>query len=99
MVPSPGLAVRLVLPQERARFDETLARQHWLGAGLVGEVMRYVAIEGGEWAALLGFGSAALCVRPLHGHLQSSGGIPSRSRARSGWRASWRVAAAMLTDR
>ena len=63
-MPSPGLAVRLVLPQERARFDETLARQHWLGAGLVGEVMRYVAIEGGEWAALLGFGSAALCVRP-----------------------------------
>ena len=38
-------------------------RQHWLGAGLVGEVMRYVAEEHGEWCALVGFGSAALCVK------------------------------------
>ena len=34
-----------------------------------------------------------------HGHLQSTDGMPSRSSVRSGMRASWRVAAAMLTDR
>lgn len=61
---SPALSVRPILACERVRFDETLVSQHWLGAGLVGEVMRYVAEENGEWVALLGFGSAALCVRP-----------------------------------
>jgi GNAT superfamily N-acetyltransferase len=60
---SPTLSVRPILPEERARFDETLECQHWLGGGLVGEVMRYVAEGDGEWCALLGFGSAALCVR------------------------------------
>ena len=58
-----SLAVRPILPAERERFDQTLEAEHWLGAGLVGEVMRYVATEDGEWCALLGFGSAALCVR------------------------------------
>ena len=61
---SSALSVRPILPYERARFDETLAAEHWLGTGLVGEVMRYVAEEDGNWVALLGFGSAALCVRP-----------------------------------
>lgn len=60
---SSALSVRPILPHERARFDETLAQEHWLGAGLVGEVMRYVAEEDGQWCALVGFGSAALCVR------------------------------------
>jgi predicted transposase YbfD/YdcC len=60
---SQTLCVRPIVAEERARFDETLASEHWLGAGLVGEVMRYVALEDGEWVALLGFGSAALCVR------------------------------------
>ena len=58
-----SLVVRPISPDERRRFDETLESSHWLGAGLVGEVMRYVAVEDGEWAALIGFGSAALCVR------------------------------------
>ena len=57
------LVVRLVLPEERQRFDETLRENHWLGAGLVGETMRYIALVDGEWAALVGFGSSALCVR------------------------------------
>ena len=61
---SSALTVRPILSHERARFDETLAAQHWLGTGLVGEVMRYVAEEDGNWVALVGFGSAALCVRP-----------------------------------
>jgi len=56
------LVVRPITPDERVRFDETLKASHWLGAGLVGEVMRYVALEDDEWCALLGFGSAALCV-------------------------------------
>ena len=42
---SPTLSVRPILAEERARFDETLERQHWLRGGLVGEVMRYVAEE------------------------------------------------------
>ena len=58
-----SLVVRPIAPGERERFDETLRAEHWLGAGLVGEVIRYVAIENEEWAALVGFGSAALCVR------------------------------------
>lgn len=62
-MPSRSLVVRPITPAERARFDQTLEAEHWLGAGLVGEVMRYVAEEDGEWCALLGFGSAALCVR------------------------------------
>jgi hypothetical protein len=57
---SSALSVRPILPYARARFDGTLAAEHWLGTGLVGEVMRYVAEEDGNWVALLGFGSAAL---------------------------------------
>ena len=57
------LVVRPITAGERNRFDATLEVSHWLGAGLVGEVMRYVAIENDTWCALVGFGSAALCVR------------------------------------
>ncbi len=40
------------------------------------------------------------CTHPAcHGHLQSRLGMPSRSRIALGCRASWRVAAAMLTVR
>lgn len=67
--PSHKLTVRLVAPGEQARFDETLEGAHWLGAGLVGEVMRYVAEEDGEWVALIGFGSAALCVAARDTHI------------------------------
>ena len=62
-MPTRSLVVRPITSTERARFDATLEAEHWLGAGLVGEVMRYVAEEDGEWCALIGFGSAALCVR------------------------------------
>jgi hypothetical protein len=58
-----SLVVRPIVPGERDRFDETLVAEQWLGAGVVGEVMRYVAIEDDEWVAFAGFGSAALCVR------------------------------------
>lgn len=54
--------MRPILAEERARFDESLEAEHWLGAGLVGETMRYVALVDDKWCALVGFGSAALCV-------------------------------------
>lgn len=63
----PALAavvVRPIRPDERAAFDEALDGHHWLGHRLVGETMRYVAVGAdGEWAALVGFGSAALSCR------------------------------------
>lgn len=55
--------VRPILAAERKRFDRALEAEHWLGARLVGEVMRYVAIEDGQWCALVGFGASALYVR------------------------------------
>jgi nucleoid-associated protein YgaU len=55
-----GLVVRPVAREERARFDAELAAHHWLGARLVGEVMRYVAVDAeGRWLAVAGFGAAA----------------------------------------
>ncbi|MGC8474041.1 MAG: hypothetical protein ACP5PW_06510 [Candidatus Dormibacteria bacterium] len=39
---------------EVGRFNAELDRHHWLGHRLVGETMRYVAIEDGRWVALVG---------------------------------------------
>jgi len=55
-----ALAVRLVQPGERARFEELLQAHHWLGPGLFGSVIRHVAVLDGEWVALAGYGSAVL---------------------------------------
>lgn len=59
------LQVELIAAPEKARWDELIERHHYLhNATLVGEVLRYVARdEGGEWVALLGFGSASLHLR------------------------------------
>src|SRR5262245_35136491 len=62
--PEPRLlrevSVRLIEESERARFDELLARKHYLkNAHAVGAVLRYVAEHGGEWVALLVFSSPA----------------------------------------
>jgi hypothetical protein len=54
------LTVRLVAAGERARFDQLLEAHHWLGARLFGSVVRHVAVLGGAWVALLGYGSAVL---------------------------------------
>lgn len=60
-----AIAVRPIRPDERSRFDAELDRHHWLGHRLVGETMRHVAVaEDGKWAALVGFGAAALACRP-----------------------------------
>ncbi len=55
-----ALAVRLVEPGGRARFEELLRAHHWLGPGLFGSVIRHVAVLDGEWVALAGYGSAVL---------------------------------------
>lgn len=50
---------------ERCRFDELLGEHHWLGHRMVGEVLRYVAVdEHGTWVALAGFSSAAFKCAP-----------------------------------
>lgn len=63
-----GLVVRPIGRGERARFDAELAAHHWLGCRLVGEVMRYVAVDGeGRWLAVAGFGAAARSCRVRDG--------------------------------
>jgi hypothetical protein len=55
-----GMTVRLVLPEERARFDEIIIREHYLhNAVLVGEQLRYVVEYKGRWVALLSWSAAA----------------------------------------
>jgi len=56
------LLVRRVEAGEVARFDGLLDEHHWLGRGLVGEVVRQVAVIDGEWVALVGWGSPAFQV-------------------------------------
>lgn len=60
-----GVRVRLVEPAERARFDELLAREHYLkNPAAVGAVLRYVAEYDGQWLALLVFASPAFHLKP-----------------------------------
>src|ERR1035437_4598396 len=54
------LTVGLVSRAETARFDQLLEEHHWLGARLFGSVVRHVAVLGGGWVALVGYGSAVL---------------------------------------
>lgn len=64
------LHVRPIVAGERARFDDALDEHHWLGHGLVGETMRYVAVgPSGEWLALVGFGAAALACKPRDAYI------------------------------
>ncbi len=54
------LVVRPVRRDEVSRFNRLLDEHHWLGHNLVGEVIRYIALEDERVVALVGFGSAAL---------------------------------------
>ena len=54
------MVVRPVLAGEVGRFNALLDAHHWLGHRLTGQVLRYVATLGGQWVALVGFGSAVL---------------------------------------
>jgi hypothetical protein len=59
------IEVRLVGADEVERWDWLMASHHYLGMRrLVGESLRYVAEEGGQWVALLGWGSAAFKCGP-----------------------------------
>ena len=63
-----GLASLLVRPvgsDEVIRWDQLMVAHHYLGVRrLVGESLRYVAEQGGQWVALLGWGSAAFKCAP-----------------------------------
>lgn len=57
--------VRPVGADEVIQWDQLMAAQHYLGMRrLVGESLRYVAEQGGQWVALLGWGSASFKCSP-----------------------------------
>jgi hypothetical protein len=58
-----GVVVRPIFVDEVGCFNAALAEHHWLGHRLTGQVLRYVAVLGGEWVAVVGFGSAVLSCR------------------------------------
>lgn len=59
------VSVRLIEPAEQSRFEELLAREHYLkNATVVGQALRYVAEYQGQWLALLVFSSAAFHIKP-----------------------------------
>ncbi len=60
-----GLSVAPIGAGDGSRFDAELDEHHWLGHRMVGETMRYVAVDAnGEWVALIGFASPALSCGP-----------------------------------
>lgn len=60
-----SLVVRPILPGELAAWNHLMATHHYLGFHkLPGNSLRYVGILDGEWAALLGWGSAAFKCKP-----------------------------------
>ena len=54
------VVVRLVVPEERERFDQLLETKHYIqSARLGGQSLRYVAELDGQWLALVSFSGAA----------------------------------------
>lgn len=54
------VSVRLIMPEERDRFDHLLETRHYLQSARVGgQSLRYIAEVQGEWVALLVFSGAA----------------------------------------
>ena len=54
------VVVRLLMAEERERFDRLLEQEHYLGSARVGgQNLRYVAEVDGQWVALLTFSGAA----------------------------------------
>src|SRR5579863_8229354 len=54
------VAVRLIGPEDRDRFDQLLKQEHYLhGARLGGQSLRYVAKAQGQWLALITFSGAS----------------------------------------
>ncbi|MGH3855823.1 MAG: Druantia anti-phage system protein DruA [Pseudonocardiaceae bacterium] len=57
------VVVRPIFADEVGRFKAALPEHHWLERRLTGQVLHYVAVLGGEWVAVAGFGSAVLACR------------------------------------
>jgi hypothetical protein len=58
------IVVRLIRPEERERFDQSLELEHYLqSARLGGRSLRYVAELDGQWIALLTFSAPALQIK------------------------------------
>ena len=54
------IELRLVRPEEEARWEELVIQHHYLkSARMVGEQLRYVAEYQGQWLALLGWSAAS----------------------------------------
>jgi hypothetical protein len=63
------ITVRLIVPEEQARWDQLISQHHYLkNANMVGERLCYVAEYQGQWMALLGWSAAAyhLKARDIH---------------------------------
>ena len=55
-----NLELRLMKPAEEEKWDQLMKEHHYLGfERLSGEILKYVVEMGGEWVALLGWGSGA----------------------------------------
>jgi hypothetical protein len=75
-----GLTVRLMLPQERERYQALMEEHHYLhDHRLVGEQLWYVATYRGRWLAL---GSWCAAARYLKGRDQFIGWTPEQCRRR-----------------
>ena len=64
-VDEPPVTVELVGPEEELRWNQLIRKRHYLKEHrMVGESLRYVAKQNGQWIALLGWSSAAFHLRP-----------------------------------
>jgi len=75
-----GVQLRLLQPEERARFDQLMLTEHYLkSAQLVGEQLRYVAEYQGQWVGLLSWSAAAFRLRDREAWI---GWTPSQKKRR-----------------
>lgn len=59
------ITLELVSPEEEALWNRLIRKHHYLKEHrMVGESLRYVAKQNGQWIALLGWSSAAFHLRP-----------------------------------
>jgi hypothetical protein len=59
------ITIELVEPKEEALWNRLIRKHHYLKEHrMVGESLRYVAKQNGQWIALLGWSSAAFHLRP-----------------------------------
>ena len=71
-----GLEIRLVTLEETGKFNELVVKHHYLkSAVLVGEHMRYVATNEGEWLALGAWSAGAMHLRGRDGWIGCSAGL------------------------